>query len=291
MGVFPGGLFFPSDIIKLTDMTATTTTPLSSAFTPHGATHMAKVEIDRIVVRGQDLCRDVLGQQSFTAYFLFLLTGAKPSEQLVRATDATLIAIAEHGLVPSVQAARMTLAAAPDAIQGAVAAGLLGCGPVILGASETAGHLLIELLAQARDEGLALDDVAKRKLQAIRAAKQPLPGFGHPVHKHGDPRADKLLSLADEWQLSGEHVKALRALAGQVASVYGRPLPMNVSAAIPAVLLDAGYPAGALKGVPLLARTASLVAHVLEEQGRAIGFKLAAAADEAMQYDGPMPAP
>jgi citrate synthase len=272
-------------------MTSIKSTPLSAAFTSAGATHMAKVEVDRIIVRGQDICRDVIGQQSFTAYFLFLLTGAKPSDQLVRATDATLIAIAEHGLVPSVQAARMTLAAAPDAIQGAVAAGLLGCGPVILGASETAGHLLIELLAQARDEGLSLDDLARRKLQAIRAAKQALPGFGHPVHKYGDPRADKLLSLADEWQISGDHVKALRALAAQVESVYGRPLPMNVSAAIPAVLLDAGYPAGALKGVPLLARTASLVAHVLEEQGRAIGFKLAAAADEAMHYDGPMPAP
>ena len=265
------------------------TPPPSSAFTPHGATAMAKVEPDRIIVRGQDLCRDLLGQQSFTAYFLFLLTGQPPSENLVRAADATMVALAEHGLVPSVQAARMTHAAAPDALQGAVAASLLGCGPVILGASETAGQLLARIVAQSRSESRPLPEVALEHLQALKAARAPLPGFGHPVHKQGDPRADKLLALADEWGFAGDHVAALRAMATQVQAVYGRPFPMNVSAAIPAVLLDAGYPIGALKGIPLLARTASLVAHLLEEQARPIGFKLAAAADQAMAYDGPMP--
>jgi len=263
------------------------TAPTSSAFTPSGSTHMAVAELDRIVVRGKDLCRDVIGQQSFTSYFLFLLTGETPNANLVRVADATMVALAEHGLVPSVQAARMTFAAAPDAIQGAVAAGLLGCGPVILGASETAGHLLIDMLAQATQHGKALEDVARERLQALRANKQALPGFGHPVHKQGDPRATKLIELAQEWGVAGQHVKALHALASQVEGVYGRPFPMNVSAAIPAVLLDAGYPAGALKGIPLLARTASLVAHILEEQTRPIGFKLASAGEHAMTYDGP----
>ena len=248
---------------------------------------MAIAEMDRIVVRGKDLCRDVIGQQSFTAYFLFLLTGATPSENLVRMADATMVSLAEHGLVPSVQAARMTLAAAPESIQGAVAAGLLGCGPVILGASETAGHLLIDMLAQSSQHNTALEEIAREHLQAFRAAKKALPGFGHPVHKLGDPRAVKLIGLAKEWGVAGLHVRAVEALASQVEAVYGRPFPMNVSAAIPAVLLDAGYPAGALKGIPLLARTASLVAHILEEQTRPIGFKLASAAEQAMTYDGP----
>ena len=262
----------------------------SSAFSATGgASHMALVEADRIVVRGLDLCQNIIGQQSFTAYFLFLLTGETPSEKLVKAADATLIAIAEHGLVPSVQAARMTLAAAPDAMQGAVAAGLVGCGSVILGASETAGHLFRDVLAETSRSGESLSAVAQRTLESMRANKKPLPGFGHPVHRQGDPRATKLLELADAWGISGDHVRALRTIDGLVASVYGRALPMNVSAAIPAVLLDAGFPAGALRGIPLLARTASLVAHLLEEQVRPIGFKLAAAAEHAMQYDGPRP--
>jgi citrate synthase len=147
--------------------------------------------------------------------------------------------------------------------------------------------LLIAMLAQSEQQGKSLEDVAKERLQALRSAKQPLPGFGHPVHKLGDPRATKLIELAQQWGVAGEHVRALQALASQIESVYGRPFPMNVSAAIPAVLLDAGYPAGALKGIPLLARTASLVAHILEEQTRPIGFKLASAAEQAMTYDGP----
>ena len=190
-------------------------TPASSAFTPSGSTHMAIAEVDRIVVRGKDLCRDVIGQQSFTAYFLFLLTGETPSDNLVRVADATMVSLAEHGLVPSVQAARMTLAAAPESVQGAVAAGLLGCGPVILGASETAGHLLIEMLAQSTQQGQTLEDVARERLQAFRAAKQALPGFGHPVHKLGDPRATKLIELARQWGVAGAHVRALDALAQQ----------------------------------------------------------------------------
>jgi len=255
-----------------------------------GKTHMALVQRDSIVVRGKDLCNELIGQQSFTSYFLFLLTGQAPSEQLVRVTDATLIAIAEHGLVPSVVASRMTLAAAPDAIQGAVAAGLLGCGSVILGAAETAGQLLIDTLSLAQSSSISLEESATQQLQALKASRQTLPGFGHPTHKAGDPRAHKLLALAHEWGIAGEHVRALETLSQQVASVYGRALPLNVSGAIPAVLLDAGFPAGALRGIPLLARTGSLVAHLLEEQVRPIGFKLAQAAEDAIEYDGPLPA-
>ena len=73
--------------------------------------------------------------------------------------------------------------------------------------------------------------------------------------------------------------------------LIGKPLALNVSGAIPAVLLDAGYPLAALKGVPLLARTAGLIAHLLEEQSRPIGFVMSAAAAEAIDYDGqPTPA-
>ena len=89
-------------------------------------TAISDVHVDRVEVRGYDLCDALIGKINFTEYFLLLLTGSRPSVALVAITDATLVAIAEHGLVPSVQAARMTLAAAPEALQGAVAAGLLG---------------------------------------------------------------------------------------------------------------------------------------------------------------------
>src|ERR1700679_3243618 len=100
-----------------------------------------------IIVRGYDLAADLVGHVSFTEHLWLLITGNRPSESQRRMLDATLVAIAEHGLVPSVAAARMTLAAAPEALQGAVAAGLLGCGSVIFGSSQAAGQFFQKILA------------------------------------------------------------------------------------------------------------------------------------------------
>ncbi|SPA48303.1 citryl-CoA lyase [Cupriavidus taiwanensis] len=247
-----------------------------------GQTSIAQVDIHGVSVHGKDLSEALIGKTGFTAYFLFLLTGREPDAKLVAITDACLVAIAEHGLVPSVQAARMTLAAAPDALQGAVAAGVLGCGSVILGASESAGQLLAEVIA-GREHG-TLAESANSVVRAVRQARKPLPGFGHPTHKLGDPRAHRLLAIARELGIAGDHVAALEAVAAAVPEHYSKPLPLNVSGAIPAVLLDAGYPATALKGVPLLARVASLIAHLQEERRQPIGFILAEAAEHAIAY-------
>src|SRR5262249_5589162 len=103
-----------------------------------------------IVIRGRDLSKDLIGKVSFVDHFFLLLVGRLPSAGEAAVLNATLVAIAEHGLVPSVQAARMTFAAAPDAMQGAVAAGILGCGSVVLGSSETAGRLYSEIDAQVQ---------------------------------------------------------------------------------------------------------------------------------------------
>ena len=250
-----------------------------------GKTSISRVEPDRVIVREKDLANELIGKMSYTAYFLFLLTGKEPSEELVKLTDATMVAIAEHGLVPSIQAARMTYAAAPNAMQGAVAAGLLGCGPVILGASSEAGEFLHEILAKADTDGSTLEEAAGSLLRARKAARQPVPGFGHPIHRDEDPRATRLLAYARELGTPGQHVSALEAVIRTVHEAYGRALPVNVSAAIPAVLLDAGFPLHALLGVPMVARTGSLVAHLYEEKDTRLGFRLAARAEEGVQYE------
>ena len=252
-----------------------------------GKTSISSVEPDRVTVRGKDLANELIGKMSYTAYFLFLLTGEEPSEELVKLTDAAMVAIAEHGFVPSIQAARMTYAAAPNAMQGAVAAGLLGCGPVILGASSEAGEFLHEVLKKAEAENLSLEEAAGSLLRARKAARLPVPGFGHPIHRDEDPRATRLVSYARELGTAGKHVNALEAVVKTVHQAYGRALPVNVSAAIPAVLLDAGFPLHALLGVPMVARTGSLIAHLYEEKSTRLGFRLAARAEEGVQYEPP----
>lgn len=243
---------------------------------------------ETIVVRGHDLCGELVGTISFTDHVWLLITGQLPGAAQRRVLDATLVAIAEHGLVPSVTAARMTLAAAPEALQGAVAAGILGCGSVILGSADAAARMFAAILARAPTDGL--EPAARAVLGELRATRKPVPGFGHPLHKRQDPRVARLLSVATEAGAAGRHIETAGLVERLVAEIWGKPLAMNVSGAIAAVLLDAGYPLLAVKGVPMLARTASLIAHLTEEQQRPIGFVLADSGASAIDYDGRKPA-
>ena len=242
---------------------------------------------ETIVVRGRDLCGELVGSISFTDHMWLLITGQLPGAAQRRVLDATLVAIAEHGLVPSVAASRMTLAAAPEALQGAVAAGILGCGSVILGSAESAARLFAGIVARMPTE--SPDAAARALLGELRAARRPVPGYGHPLHKRSDPRVARLLSVATESGVAGKHMEVAGMVERLVPDIWGKPLVMNVSAAIAAVLLDAGYPLLAVKGVPILARTASLIAHLTEEQQRPIGFLLADSGASAIGYDGRYP--
>ncbi|HEX6700960.1 MAG TPA: citryl-CoA lyase [Gaiellaceae bacterium] len=233
-----------------------------------GKTRIGQAYPDRVEVRGRDLTRDLMGRLSFTEYFHLLLTGREPTEEQRFFLDLLLVAIAEHGMMPTNVAARMTLAADPGSLQGAVAAGILGCGPVILGTSEECARLL-----EAGGD-------PKEIVWELREAGRKVPGFGHPVHKPVDPRAERILELADERGVSGRYVARARALRDEVG------LTMNVAMPIAAVMLDLGFPSSAVKAVPILARTAGLLAHLAEEQEQPVGLLLAAKAEEAIEYDG-----
>src|SRR5262245_60305992 len=194
----------------------------------------------RVEVRGRDLTGDLMGRLSFTEHFHLLLTGEEPTDEQRYFLDLLLVAIAEHGLMPTNVAARMTLAADPDSLQGAVAAGILGCGPVILGTSEECVRLL------AQNHGRDSVEIARE----VHDAGEKMPGFGHPVHTPVDPRAERILELADEHGVSGMHTELARGLRDAVAEVWGRPLTMNVSLPIASVMLDLGFPSSAVKAVP-----------------------------------------
>jgi citrate synthase len=232
---------------------------------------------DRVEVRGRDLTGDLMGRLTFTEYFHLLLTGEEPTEEQRYFLDVLLVSIAEHGMMPTNVAARMTLAADPASLQGAVAAGILGAGPVILGTSEECARLLEEARSSGR--------VPRELVEDLRARGAKVPGFGHPVHKPVDPRAERILELADARGVSGTYVRLAREFREAVAEMWGQPLPMNVSMPIAAVLLDLGFPASAAKAVPILGRTASLLAHLGEEQQQPLGFLMARAAEEAIEYE------
>jgi citrate synthase len=255
---------------------------IGKAGTP--VSHISQAYPDRVEVRGRDLCGDLMGRLSFTEYFHLLLTGREPTDDQRFFLDLLLVAIAEHGMMPTNIAARMTLAADPGSLHGAVAAGILGCGPVILGTSESCARLLEE----AQEKVAAGGDpaaVAEGMATAVHASGGKVPGFGHPVHRPLDPRAERILELADARGVSGPHVLLARCLRDGVAQAWGKPLTMNVAMPIAAVMLDLGFSSATVKSVPILARTAGLLAHLAEEQQSPLGFLMAGRAEEAIEYE------
>jgi citrate synthase len=260
---------------------------MQSPIRPTPVSSVARAYPDRVEVRGRDLCAELMGRLSFTDYFHLLLTGREPSAEQRYFLDLLLIAIAEHGMMPTNIAARMTLSADPGSLQGAVAAGILGCGPVLLGTAQECAELLAVGVARARS-GQQPAAVASAIAREIHAGGGRLPGFGHPVHKPLDPRAERILELADERRVSGPHVELARCLRGAAAEAWGRPLTMNVSMPIAAVLLDLGFDRATVKAIPILARTAGLLGHLAEEQQRPIGLLMAGYAEDAVVYVPPI---
>ena len=246
-------------------------------------TAIAAASSDRIMVRGRDLARDLMGALTFTEFAFLLAAGKAPSADQRFFLDLALVALAEHGLTPSVQAARMTLDADPAALQGAIAAGVLGCGTVILGAADLCRRLIEDVLARADACG-SLEVAALAVAREHKKERRALPGYGHPLHKPIDPRAERMIALAGERGVAGRSVEAAVTLTRAAEEVWEKPLPMNVSMTIAATLRDVGVPPGLIRAVPILARTAGLNAHCIEEAETPIGFLMASKGEETIHH-------
>jgi citrate synthase len=188
----------------------------------------------------------------------------------------------EHGLTPSVIAARMVCSSAPEALQAAVAAGILGVGSVFVGTVEGCAALLLRIVsAEAGMEG-----EARRIAEEHRAAMTPIPGFGHPVHKPDDPRSAVILGVLATQKVAGKHAVALQALAAAVDAVYGRHITINATGAIAAALADVGVPVEIMRGFAVLARCAGLVGHLYEERRQPAMRAIYEAVERAVPYEG-----
>jgi citrate synthase len=246
-------------------------------------THIATSTATDITIRGRSLCDDLLGRLSFTQMIYLQVLGREPTAAQTAALDACLVALVEHGLTPSAIAARMVYASAPEAMQGAVAAGLLGVGGVFVGTAEGCARLLDRIVAApdaraARAECAAI--IAEHK-----AAGAPLPGFGHEVHAPDDPRTPRLFAIACAHGVAGARVAALELLGAVLDETKGRHVTINATGAVAAVLGDAGVPAEVLRGFALIARCAGLVGHVHEEQHDSAMRAMWHAADRAIPYE------
>jgi citrate synthase len=231
---------------------------------------------DTITVRGRDLAGDLMGRVSFTELAFLLASGRSPTAAETRLFDAVLVSLADHGLTPTVLAARLTYTGAPEALQGAIAAGLLGGGSVFLGVVEDTAGFLADLLEKKV--------TAEQAVQEAIAARRRIPGLGHPVHKQEDPRTPRLYTLAEEAGLLGPHLALLRQVAQVHEAATGKVLPINGAGVAGAALADLGFPPALVRGFALLARTAGLVGHLAEEMAHPIGMSLYREVDRRAVY-------
>ncbi|HWP09921.1 MAG TPA: citryl-CoA lyase [Polyangiaceae bacterium] len=245
-------------------------------------TSIATSTPDDVFIRDKSLCKELIGKISFTEMIYFQVLGTLPTPAQTAIVDACLVTLMEHGLTPSALATRLIYSSAEEAMQAAVAAGLLAVGSRFVGTTEGAGELLARIVA-AGDDGAA---EARRIAVAFKSEKKSLPGFGHPFHKPDDPRSPVLLALARQHGIAGAHVRAVELLSREIDAVFGKHITLNATGAIAAVLADAGVPREILRGFALIARAAGLVGHVHEEQKKPAMRAIWEAGDAAVPYDG-----
>lgn len=219
---------------------------------------------DRIGVWGYDLTRELIGRVNLGDMGFLEIAGRLPDARESAMFNALLVTLVEHGIVPSSIATRMTVAGAPEALQAAVAAGLLGLGSVFVGSTEAVAKLLREALPDPSAD-VKIAEVAARVVDEHRAAKRILPGLGHPIHKPVDPRTTRLFALARANGFSGPYIALMKAIARRAEKVHVRALPINATGAIGAIACEMGLPWQACRGIGVMARAVGLVGHALEE--------------------------
>jgi len=254
-------------------------------------TSLGTSQADRITLLGHDLTSELVGQVSFGELAFWLVALRRPTPDELRVFEAVLVALADHGYTPSALAARLTYTGAPESVQGAVAAGLLGGGSRFLGVTEDCAAFLAEALSwvapQVPASDAEYDELARRAIRAARERGSYVPGLGHPVHKDGDPRTPVIIRLADEAGLRGPHLRLFEAVGRVAPDELGRRLPLNGAGVCGAALADLGLPLETLRGFALLARTAGLVGHLAEEMRRPIGMQVYEVVDRNAVYVPP----
>ena len=219
---------------------------------------------DRIVVGGHDLAEELIGKVSLGDFAFLELKGRLPTAAESTVFNAITITLVEHGMTPSAIAARMTLLGAPESLQGAVAAGLLGLGDRFGGPVDDAARMLQEAFARA-PAGVEPAELARQVVAARQAAGQLVAGLGHPLHKPVDPRVPRLFAVAADHGFSGRYVDLMVRIGAEAERVTGKTLPINATGAIAAIASELEIPWQVCRGLAVMARAIGLVAHLQEE--------------------------
>jgi citrate synthase len=231
---------------------------------------------DRITVRGRDLASDLIGKADLVDMLFLTAFGKECSAAEKDMVNAILVTVMDHGLTPSALAARLTYTGAPEAPQAAVAAGLLGVGSVFVGAMSDCAAMLLDAAGDLDPDCTDDDEIAERAagiVTSARAERRQLFGFGHNIHRHGDPRIPALRAVSSRNGYERAWWRLVTAIDSETER-QGHRLPLNAAGAIAAMVLSMELPVELARGLALIGRCAGLIAHITEEQGHPIGKEL-----------------
>ena len=261
-----------------------------SAETPSYRTGLGTSDADAITLLGHDLAHEMIGQVGFGELAFWMVAKRRPTAGQLVMFEAVLVSLADHGFTPTAIAARLTYASAPDSIQGALAAGLLGGGSRFLGVTEDSARFLADALAglgDRPDDDAGWDAVARDLVARTKSSGRFVPGLGHPVHKVQDPRTPVLFDLARRNGTYGDHLALFAAIGRAHSKILGRQLPLNGAGVCGAVLADLDLPLSVMREFALLARCAGLLGHLAEEQTDPIGIDVYMNVDRNIDYRPP----
>jgi citrate synthase len=233
--------------------------------------NMGRATPTTVHVHGQDFI-PMLGTVSLGDFAYMELFRHLPDDRESVLFNAIVVALVEHGLTPSALVSRLTIMGAPESLQGAVAAGLLGLGDTFVGTMEGAARTCQTALPldsngsrpHLTDEEVAT--LAKTIYEENTAAGTSIIGLGHPVHKPVDPRAQRLFVVARELGFDDTPIRLMEQLSELASSQRGRALPVNVTGAIGAICTILNIPWNIARGLGVMARAIGLVGHLLEER-------------------------
>lgn len=248
-------------------------------------TRLGRAEEDRVLVRGHDLTGELLGSTSFTEMVGLILLGRRPTSPEARMLDALLVVLVEHGLVKPVVAARFVYSNAPESLQAAVAASLLGAGSRHLGSSEWTARFLQEALAAPGAAAEPVEALAARIVDDHATRRERIAGIGHRTHPAGDPRAVRLFEIARETGTYGRHCELVEAVAAEAGRRRGARLPVNVTGAIAAIASDLGFRWEITRAFALIGRTLGALGHVQEEMDEPIADELVRQIQASVDYE------
>ncbi|MBM7417397.1 MULTISPECIES: citryl-CoA lyase [Nocardiaceae] len=227
-------------------------------------TEISEITPETVYVRGYKL-DDLIGL-SFTASIYLMIKGRLPSPQETRVLDAVMTGVLDYGLEKSGTAAARYVVSCNPNMQAGMAAATLSAGDYGLATENTARFIAETHRSYVESGATDMDAFADDVVADARANKRRIPGFGHPVFRNVDPRAQILKDIAVEAGLWGEPVELYEAVHRAFIKTPGREhFPMNDVAVMAAITVALGFTPEESTALAIIGTLPGIVAHISEE--------------------------